>query len=60
MIPLIDEPTGIHGLFICGVDNRWPGEPLMKTSLLLILASASLSLAAEKRIQMKDLPAAVQ
>jgi hypothetical protein len=32
----------------------------MKTSLLLILASASLSLAAEKRIQMKDLPAAVQ
>ena len=32
----------------------------MKTSLLLIFAWASLSLAAEKRIQMKDLPAAVQ
>ena len=32
----------------------------MKTSWFLILASASLSLAAEKKIQMKDLPAAVQ
>lgn len=32
----------------------------MKTCLCLILASASLSSAAEKKIQMKDLPAAVQ
>ena len=32
----------------------------MKTGLFLILASASLSLASEKKIQMKDLPAPVQ
>jgi hypothetical protein len=32
----------------------------MKSPLLLIVASASIPLAAEKRIQMKDLPAAVQ
>ena len=32
----------------------------MKTCLFLILASVSLSLASEKKIQMKDLPAAVQ